>query len=164
MSEIRSVSATGRWRIRISRNDSICRETRRLFSVSVAESIIGTGSTLEEAVNSAKATITKAFSDISIELIESLMKAATEGVTFSVYEEEKDRFFNVDKSASGVTIVMIWHGMERPVTFQPPKDRNICEEDYAGIQARMNDFMDLTRDSYYNIIDDIVAAWKNFNS
>lgn len=163
MSETRSVSATGKWRIRISRNDKLSRETRRLFTVSVADSLIGNGSTLEEAVNSAKAVITKAFSEVNIELIESLMKAATEGVTFSVYEEDKDRFFNVDKSSSGITIVMIWHGMERPVTFQPPKNRKIRKEDYAGIQVRMNNFMASTRDSYYTIIDEIVTAWKNFN-
>ena len=158
-----SISATGRWRICISRNDKLSKETRRLFTVSVADSLIGSGNTLEEAVNSAKAIITKAFSDVSVELIESLMKAATEGVTFSVYEEDKDRFFNVDKSAIGITIVMIWHDMERSVTFQPPKNRKIRVEDYADIQAHMNDFMVSTRDSYYTIIDDIVAAWKNLN-
>lgn len=160
-----SISATGKWKVKIAEtNSALYKDDKHLFTVSVADSIIGTGTSIDAAVNKAKSTLTNAFSDISIELIESLMKAATEGVTFSVYEEAKDRFFNVDKSASGITIVMIWNGMERPVTFQPPKNRKIRIEDYAGIQARMNDFMASTRDSYYTIIDDIVTAWKNFNS
>lgn len=163
MSETRSVSATGKWRIRISRNDKLSRETRRLFTVSVADSLIGGGSTLEEAVNNAKATITKAFSEVNIELIEGLMKAATENVNFSVYEEDKNRYFSVQKTASGITVVMTWQDMERPVTFQPPKGRKIRKEDYACVQARMNDFMASTRDSYYNSIDEIVTAWNNFN-